>query len=1067
MYFLKWLCITRFLLAACGIFFAAIIDAEAISWQWAMIQGRERITIFFDSPNQGKIVSRVNTTQLEVPLSDSPNDLLRIGNAPSADSLLSDVSLNGSKLHINLRDAAFGYVTTAVNPNQLVVDIFSDPLGNRWRSLGVPAPASAPSRAASALPEVPETTPKQLKVPEVQQKENKEQSNKPQSGTVPKKKSDVQNKQEIVKVTSEKKALDVAKPSKDSPQVSPISSEVDTKKLQVPEEKETSKIKDEKAPVTLAVPPPSEEELTKLTTKIEKLPQNSDEYTWTERKNNQASMAKENGTTSGIVNNGSSESMPADNPKTPETTKVIEIPINEGQEEDHSVNSLRGSINTKGPEAWSKETALNTLDKLEAALKTEPEISEKREVFQPLSDSTQEKPNTEPSVVYVDDKGNPVEKPLDANAVIEEAKNEIKIMQFQKAKELLASLKSHALVPEQREEVLYLVSEVNERIYKDRWIEGYEPIVTSTNKAMNFNLRSPRVAEALMRLGMINLKTGNQDEAEGYFGALRRKFPNDPLVPEGYLALGKDQFSKGQYADAVKTFQLIMDNYPESKAVQDAARFMAESLFKQGHYKRATILVDFVDRRWPRLYLDDPDYLTMVGDLYSREDRLDDALKSYWTYYNLSPDAKNNDGVLFKIGNLYLKKGLLQGGKDVLGVLLKKYPDSALAPKALLTLGEEQVIKENPTIQELVTIFENPSSTIPEIYYKKILDEYPNSPEAQQATIRLAAWKLWHRDIPAAMTIAQQFINKNPESPYVPRAEEIIARGFDQSFALALQEENYERILSLWEKYPYLQIAYKNMRDELRVALARAYLNRGDEKKGMDMLTKFLDSPQDPNYGDYAYNLFLAHYLRKEDWNNILDLGEKVSSWKFPASARAQLDYAMAIAAENLGLGNKALPLWERLYQREDIPLYQKAYATYFMARDAERRRDLSAAYKLNLNTLKLFVTLEEERSDKADPERVRESLAALMDVTEVANRFVESLEWADQYAAFVPETSPDYAGLLFRKARLYRKMGDLTKWKTLLDEIVRREPDSVFGRMAASELRTYEVSRDLSRFTQ
>ena len=45
--------------------------------------------------------------------------------------------------------------------------------------------------------------------------------------------------------------------------------------------------------------------------------------------------------------------------------------------------------------------------------------------------------------------------------------------------------------------------------------------------------------------------------------------------------------------------------------------------------------------------------------------------------------------------------------------------------------------------------------------------------------------------------------------------------------------------------------------------------------------------------------------------------------------------------------------------------------------------------------------------------------------------------------------------------------MGDLSKWKQLLDEIVRREPESVFGRMAASELRTYEVSRDLSRFTQ
>lgn len=1084
MNFFIYLRLFQLFLIAGGMVLFTMGYVEAVSWQWSMLPGRERITISYDTPKQGKKASRISTTQLEIPLSTPPKDLSRIGSSPSSEGLVSDLTVDGSKLYINLRDAAFGYITTSTNPNQLIIDVFSDPLGNRWRNLGVPAPASAPSRASSALPEVPENIPKQIKVPDNGQGLSKEQEKSPL----------VQEQKQVAKASVESKGLKSNKENKQQHSVkpdnmpsndktnksqeanNPLSIEKKNKQIDKNESQKSTvkKNKEEKSETIPIVPPPSVDELTKLTAKIEKIQSTSDKYTWSEKtKNPDQEDKQQDGVEESQSTNGQDFASVGDASTTKDIStalpKGIETPIVETPKEDISVNSIHGKLNFKGPDGWPKEKALSTLDKLGEVLnKNKPiQLPEARENFQPLPTENEKNSLSEPVIVYVDEKGNPVGKPPDTTAVIEEAKKNMKAGQVQKAKDLLASLKGHALVPEQHEEVLYLVSELNEKIYKDHWIEGYEPIITSTNKAMNFDLRSPRVAEALMRLGMVNLRIGNQDEAAGYFGALRRKFPQSEFIPEAYLALGKDQFSKGEYADAVKTFQLILDNYPESKAVQDASRFMAEALFKQGHYSRALILVDFVDRRWPRLYLEDPNYLKMVGDLYSKENRLDDALKSYWTYYNLVPEAKDNHDTLFKIGNSYFRKGMMQAGKDVLKELLKKFPKSESAPKALLTLGEEQIIKENPTIQELVTIFENPSSTIPEIYYKKILEEYPNSPEAQQATIRLAAWKLWHRDIPTAMTMAQQFLDKHPESPYAPRAEEIIARGFDQSFALALQEENYERVLSLWEKYPYLQIAYKDMTDELRVALARAYLNRGDEKKGMDMLEQFLESPQDPNYGDYVYNLYLAHYLRKEDWNNILKLGEKVSSWKLPVSARAQLDYAMAIAAENLGLGNKALPLWERLYQREDIPLYQKAYANYFMARDAERRRDLNAAYKLNLNTLKLFVTLEEERSDKADPERVRESLAALMDVTEVANRFTESLEWADQYAAFVPNTSPDYSGLLFRKARLYRKMGDLSKWKQLLDEIVRREPESVFGRMAASELRTYEVSRDLSRFTQ
>lgn len=764
--------------------------------------------------------------------------------------------------------------------------------------------------------------------------------------------------------------------------------------------------------------------------------------------------------------------------------------------------SLRAQLNRRGPESWPEESGLSTdgykpqasgveqqvqsqfqnelqplplsergtpipaAESPSTASMSDPQPQADSKTTNPSENLEQEQTSEEKPVVYVDEDGNTVPKPPDVPAILEEIHKLLDASQDQEALELLKPLKDEVLTPEQREEVLYLISQAAENVYKDHWLEGYEPIVVATNEAMNFNLRSPKVAEALLRLGMINLNTGNQDEAKGYFRALKEKYPHDPNIPKALLALGRDQFNKGQYAESVQTLREIMDDYPESSTIKDVARLMAEGLFKQGHDKQALIIVDFLDRRWPRMYLDDPSYLKMVGELQRRQNRPDDALQTYWTYYNLVPDNPDNHEILRYIGDLYLKKDIRDGARDVFNELMRKYPKSASAPVALQRLGEDGLYDGNPSLEDLFALFAKPSITSPEISYTRILKEYPDSQEADLATFRLAAWRFWNKDTSGAMELAQKFLDDYPHSPYVPRAEELLNRGFDREFVLAREEENYDRILSLWERYPVVQTAHTNMSDDLRVALARAQLNRGNEKQGMELLQPFLDRTyKDPDYGEYVYNLFLARALRNEDWNGVLELGDKIASWEMPVATRAQLDYSRAISAENLGMSEKALPLWRKLHTRTDIPLYQKAYATYFMARDAERRRDIEAAYKLNLDTLKLFTQLEEERSDKADPERIRESLAALMDVTEVANRYAEALDWATQYARFVPEGSPDYAGLRFREARLHRKMGDLGRWKALLDEIIQREPDSVFGRMAASELRTQQVARDLTRF--
>lgn len=85
------------------------------------------------------------------------------------------------------------------------------------------------------------------------------------------------------------------------------------------------------------------------------------------------------------------------------------------------------------------------------------------------------------------------------------------------------------ITPEMREKVLYYISDCLWARYADNPLAGYEAIVSSTNEAMNADLRSPRVPDALLRLGLANVNVGNLVDAGGYIVALLRRYPVIPV----------------------------------------------------------------------------------------------------------------------------------------------------------------------------------------------------------------------------------------------------------------------------------------------------------------------------------------------------------------------------------------------------------------------------------------------------------------------------------------------------------------------------------------------------------
>lgn len=669
-------------------------------------------------------------------------------------------------------------------------------------------------------------------------------------------------------------------------------------------------------------------------------------------------------------------------------------------------------------------------------------------------------------VIYVDEQGNPVPKPPEPDKMLADAERLIGENKYAEALPQLEKIRALTDIPsEMRQKVLYYISDCLWARYASNPLAGYEAIVSSTNEAMNANLRSPRVPDALLRLGLANVNVGNLVDAGGYIVALLRRYPDFPGVAQGFTALGDEQLKRGLNAEAEQSFSIVLDKYPESSYLQAASVGLAQALFMQKKYDKAKIILDFISKRWPRYYIDHPDFLLLQAGNDEALQKTDAALALYWLYINLDPARKGNDALLLTMGDMYLRQGNTSAADFIYHELERRFAGSPSASTARLRLAEKGIYESPVTYEQMSRVFAQAGEPpLPQVY-KELAASSKTTPQAVLARLKQAMWLYWDKEYPEAMGQAADFIDAYPEHSDVPQAREIIWQAFQKELANSLAEQNYGRILILWNGFPLVRERYGAPDPRLRYALAQGWLERGDEAKAYDLLAEFLKTPMDPNYGEAAFTEFFNRYLQAQAWDKILDLGKLVSTWHMKPELRRQLDYALALSAQNLNLAGPALAMWRELAARDDIPLYQRAYATYFLARDAENRKDIKNAYDRNRQVIDLFTRLQDERSDKADPQRIKEAVAALMDICEVGNRIPEALQWLERYNAFVPESSPEYPGLRFREARLYRKLGDAARAQALLEDIAKRFPESPFGKAAASELRTFEVSRDLRNY--
>lgn len=627
--------------------------------------------------------------------------------------------------------------------------------------------------------------------------------------------------------------------------------------------------------------------------------------------------------------------------------------------------------------------------------------------------------------------------------------------EFEEAVRALRGLASMADLPDDlREDVLYDLADALFSLYQDDLANNFAEVAGAYEQAMNVNPRSPRAATALRNLGVAHLRVNNLPEAKAFFNVLRQEYPHDPLVPTAEYYLGDYYYERGDYGQAADHFQIVVEKYPEHAIAQQSSIGLARALYALGFDDRAFQIMDFLEKRWPRYYIDDPSVLELAGIIALRVNSLESAKQRLSTYYNLVPDTPDAHMLLARLGDIYLLTGKPDAARHVFEKAAREFPDEEGGLIAQMRLVEGG-IHDDPSLEDVF------ASLRAAQVYTHIIDKHPQSPLAAVATIKLAIWQVWNKRLEDSLSTIRDFLANRAHHSLAPKALEIGMEAFSQLVDRNLEDGRYPEIIEQWQLNPFLHPLEAELSPQTTLGLAMGFWKTGDHERAIQLARPYLDKMTPQQAQGFALDLVLGILLEQQQWERIADLEPLRKELELSPDRLRELNYALALALENLNRTDEAGEYWLGLAQDLQLTEAQRGYALYFLARKALQDEDLEKVYLYAQEALSLLLL---ERKDSG---KIRDCIAWLTQVTQRTGRLQEALAWALEFDQLIDEDDPDWAMSRYRLAQLYQRMQNQDQWRKVLVDLQQKDPRGLYGRLAGSALQGRELEDNVGRFQQ
>ena len=593
-------------------------------------------------------------------------------------------------------------------------------------------------------------------------------------------------------------------------------------------------------------------------------------------------------------------------------------------------------------------------------------------------------------------------------------------------------------------EALFRYADAYFYLHERNLIPNYQQVMFNYQKAIDLYPDSDQVPWALLMMGKAAMLAQEPYKAVGYFQVVIEDYPKSEYVPLAAVNRGKANLAQGKWNEALDEFRDAAENYPDSRYRKDADWGQAQALFGLGRYERAALLLRDMDRRSPRLRIEEPELLYYIGEAEFQLKRYPQAREYFLWALNVMPDIPDNDIILTRVGDTYQFEGAYAAAKDIYGQVVKLFPDTDGALVSRIRLAESPARDtEHPWDIFQIQPTKNAYQT-----YKSIISQFPDREVAQLATLKLGVYYYKKKNYEKSLETIESLLTTHPRSSFKAEAEYTMSLAAVGVLGRLKARNKPMELLSFYLRNR--AIILRPNATEVVMHLAWAYENTGLHRRAANLYRVLVER----GLNDPLLNLSLARNLMaSSDYQGVVSA--------LPDKVVASLKGQVWINQANSFLGRS----WARLGQdQKAVAILSKLLAEQpdepYAAEDSSA---LGRVYAKLGDVPKALASLDKADELFKEREGVRARLTRYLVTMEAgslardAGMSQEALAYYEK-AAELATSGQDKGEALYEVSGLFRKLGRAKEMEETYNRLVKMQVNP-WSEMASRHLYDMELA--------
>jgi tetratricopeptide (TPR) repeat protein len=299
-------------------------------------------------------------------------------------------------------------------------------------------------------------------------------------------------------------------------------------------------------------------------------------------------------------------------------------------------------------------------------------------------------------------------------------------------------------------------------LHERKILPVYDQVMENYQIGVDLYPESDQVPWAFLMMGKAAMLAQETYKAAGYFQLVIEDFPKSKYVPLALVSRGQAHLNQGKWLLALDEFREVASKYPDSLYRKDADWGQAQALFAMSRYQRASLVLKDMDRRNPKLRLEEPELLYYIGEAEFQMKNYPEARAYFLWALNIKPDLADNDIILARVGDTYQFEDAHKAARDIYTRVLEMFPETDGALVSRIRLAEAPTKDE----EHPWGIYQVKPTTDAFKVYREIVEKYPDRPVAELAQVKIGVYYYKKKQYQKSLDSLNRVLQTHPRTNF-------------------------------------------------------------------------------------------------------------------------------------------------------------------------------------------------------------------------------------------------------------------------------------------------------------